>query len=137
MRFKGKQPIFNRKDTWDLKSTLSPVILAGLEKFKEVISGDIAFKGIPHSFYEEGLGDGGWANWMEALDKMIFAFSHLDGEVEYDKDLGLDREDFFETEQTPDQEKNWEEYLELRKELHAKVQEGLDLFGKHYTSLWW
>ena len=54
--------------------------------------------------------------WDEILDKMIFAFESL-----------------LEEENNP----NYEEDVYEFNKRYKKIQEGLELFGKWYLSLWW
>ena len=133
MRFKGRKPIFSDKDTWSLDCTLSPIIGAGLVKFKEVTERkDVA--GYPSAVdsYEE---------WVEILEKMIFAFTAKEPKIPsgiYDMvDLGTDEEGYTEHRiDIVDQEKH-DKYTKVENEYHTKVAEGLKLFGEHFRSLWW
>ena len=51
--------------------------------------------------------------WNDILDKMIFSFTEVL------------------------EDRMWKIPTEELKEYNTKVQEGLDLFGKHFRSLWW
>jgi hypothetical protein len=67
--------------------------------------------------YEQNLN-----KWVDILDKMIWSFSEIvndnPGEHKYFADDGkLDMAGML--------------------EYYKRIQEGLDLFGKHYQSLWW
>lgn len=169
MRMKGKKVIFDRMDTLNLETTLSPVIAAGLKKFKEVILEDNV-AGYPMSVLgedslishhsapalipdeEEGvkidpdydkMDDEGFVLWIEILDKMIYAFDAGEPELPTEKYLDMIISD------EPDESGNFPvefkilnqeiyDSVNLADKVHAdKVQEGLDLFAKHYKGLWW
>jgi hypothetical protein len=124
MRFKGKKPIFSRKDTWDLSHTLRPVILAGLEKYKEVITEEGSPKGVGHkylpdgkySFTEEELAEG-HRKFLEDLDIVISAFQQ---EPEFSETISVG------------------EYTKAYVRYYEKRQEGMKLFGEmFYENLWW
>lgn len=111
-------------DTYDLRSTLAIVIAASLKKFKKNKCGIPMFcfpqlEDYSPTEQEETIAKN---NWDAILDSMIFAFDELAQEKEENKiyDMNL----------SPEQTKK-----ELD-ELREKVQEGLDLFAKHYKSLW-
>jgi hypothetical protein len=150
MRFKGKKPIFNKKDTWDLTYVLSPVLAEGLKKFKEVISDPDCVAGCPSVFIEsadkynttdEEL-EIGIAKYHEALDKMIYAFSDEEPKIPDDaikiefEDIE-DKEGFSRVNITHPNQKSYDDYLQQEEEHNEKVKEGLELFGKHYNTLWW
>ncbi len=75
MRMKGKKPIFNYKDCWSLDNVLSDIIYAGLVKFKEELV-DHPFKGHPIDFCDEAgdSTDTSFQEWIDTIDKMIYAF---------------------------------------------------------------
>ena len=101
-----------RKDTFSLDRTLAPVIHAGLVKFSEVLKEKEStggFFGVPYEFYDEETETINPRDWFDTIDKMIYAFA----DYKYDFDL------------------------EYNKEHQEKISEGLVLFGKYYTSLWW
>lgn len=146
MRMRGKKPIFNRKDCWDLRSTLAPVIAEGLKKFhSEMVrlrEEDHPYRGAPtlvdcdisqlgaeehDKKFEESYDE-----WLDTIAKMIYAFEDeenspcpTDFEVEFDGAFKVN-----------DEEK-YNQFREAEKEHNAKVEEGLELFAKYYRSLWW
>lgn len=61
------------------------------------------------------LDDDDCKKWFDTLDKMIFAFTKIIEQNDGEETLSIDDEN---------------------KE-NEKIQEGLDLFGKHYRNLWW
>jgi len=156
MRLKGKQPIFNYRDTWSLDYTLSPIIAEGLKKFKEVIkTSDVA--GYPSSF---GLSEDtdqdnrdtlAFNSWLATIDKMIYAFEGEKNTPEMPNDMlywteeGSDVEIDFPKDSKPmiaynikhRDVKQYIVYTKAVEQHEAKVQEGLDLFAMHYKALWW
>jgi len=113
-------------DTWSMDSTLAPIIVPMLKQLKATKHG------IPMSVVPEGpewtdeYGNPNEAamevaikSWDEILDKMIFSFeSKMDDEWEskYFVNGKYDQEGHIAMEQ--------------------KIQEGFELFGKHFSSLW-
>ncbi|MGN0047966.1 MAG: hypothetical protein ACI37U_03575 [Bacteroides sp.] len=107
----------NREDeileaSWDLNSRLGSIISSRLQTFKEAstLSGatpwPFSFKQVDGQMVRT---DDGWERWAEVLDKMIWSFNeyaHLDECLE-----------------------------ELPEEYQKRLQEGLDLFAKHYRHL--
>lgn len=103
-------------DTWGLDDTLAHIILPALKQLK------VQQQGYPCGILPDPNGETESGNpcgncgcekqWAIILDKMIYSFDHIvDNRIlEYSR----------------------EEYNESQK----KVQEGLELFGKYYQSLW-
>ena len=146
MRFKGKEVIFGYRDTWFLGETFSPIILAGLKKYKEVIEDPECCAGCPGSFV---LGDcteldieEGVKKWHDVLDKMIFSFvEHTeplmpDGIIEFSESYLCDDGGVHSDLRIIDQE-GLDNYHKELKVYNDRVQEGLDLFAKHYNDLRW
>ena len=70
---KGKW-VASRRDVWDLDYTLSPIILAGLVKFKEIIINS-KYSGVPSPFIKgEDVTGEEVKEWHSVIDKMIYAF---------------------------------------------------------------
>lgn len=162
MRFKGKLPIFNYRDTFSLDSTLSPIILAGLIRFKEVLqerhSQDKCI-GVPHSVFDrlEILPEtsGGYSEkqldialeeWFNMLDKMIVGFS----EEPKLKDYGVEFEHNILDNSECDEERGWKrisidcltpdrlaEYRKDCQEHRQQALEGRKLFAEYFEDLWW
>jgi hypothetical protein len=149
---KGKWQ-FGYKDTYSLDDTLRPIIGAGLQKFYDVLKdrekNDKCF-GVPSSFAgyhseEEVSSD----SWFKALEDMIYAFTAEEPCME-DYNVSINME-FIELPEDhklhgkaksakftyiPDEEA-YNVYRAACVDHEAKVQYGLELFGKHYQQLWW
>lgn len=152
-------------DTWNLDSTLATIIYPALIQLKTMKHGipsefgDVG--GEDHNmqdsfdFYKESYNEAwkdGVARWDEIMDKMIWSFEQLikgyddqyhHGEMKYDwiktdKSIlnpltGKVEETFQMLDNNP--KEHW--YDSVGHKLHEdRVQEGLDLFGKYYRSLW-
>ena len=136
---KGKKPIFSYKDTWDLTVVLNPIIAEGLIKFRDTLEHSeknfIPCNLTPNApkgwegvhVYDEGDIDLK-QEWLDTLDKMIYAFKNEEPEYEGD---------FIPMTLTPTDESLWEKYLEDMNRHSERVKEGLHLFAKHYHDLWW
>lgn len=137
-------------DTWSMDSTLALIIVPMLEQLKA------SKHGTPMSMFEEEDGIDEWGNpgeeahkeaierWNAVIDHMIWSFKQLtidDGHkdfriVEGELDLTDHPEDKGK-DCTPlrwkvEPETNWNAYFAYEE----KIEEGLELFGKHYRSLW-
>jgi len=145
MRMKGKKPIFGYRDTFDLNSTLTPIIHAGLVKFREVItSSDHEFaRGVPGMVlsvhfpeYDSNgeLPDGSFEKWIEIIDKMIFAFdeSRVPDISEYNLLYECFDDDI--DEGNEDRHKKYDSDM---REWRIKVLEGRQLFTEYLDCLWW
>lgn len=152
MRLKGKKPIFNFEDTYSLDETLRPIIGEGLKKFKEVLekrdSEGLSF-GVPSEFCvhenDEKLEKAKKA-YFEVLDKMVYAFTveepEYTGGFYYGEDHGeeVEHEEFgvvYKFSMKPNDPVAHKQHTEDLKAHAQKCQEGLELFGKYYKSLWW
>lgn len=124
-------------DTWSMDNTLSLIIEPMLKQLKTTQNG-----------YPSGLEED---EWNTILDKMIFAFESLNsdwedqyhsGEIDFvsipiDADGNeVDRENavYYRMDKGPNDthvfdEEGWKKHDE-------KIQEGLELFGKYFRSLW-
>lgn len=115
-------------DTWNVDSTLSPVIHAILVEFvKDVPStASVDREDVPeelHSTYGEyNESDGGFSTqysheaWLYVLNEMIYAF-----DPEWDKKYGFGSDSY-----------TYANYNE-----HAKRQQkGYELFGKYFSRIW-
>ena len=101
-------------DTWSLDHTLALIILPALKQYKEDTNGHpCGLAPDPTQTRVDGCGNCGCEQkWNEILDKMIWSFE----QVVDDDIVGY----------TPEEYKKYNE----------RVQEGLELFGKHYRALW-
>lgn len=118
----------HKYDTWDVDSTLSPIIFAVLTEFaKEVPSTAMVDKAdVPeslHSTYGEySENDGGMSAafsheaWLYVLNEMIYAF-----DPEWDNKYGFGSDG----------------YTRASYEENAKRQQkGYELFGKYFSRIW-
>jgi len=147
-----KTPNFKYKDVISLDETLSPIILAGLKKFKEELLKD-SFGSFPSDMLERIGAENpidptieehaaAWDMWHEVLDKMIFAFDPSEEPSMDDYGFG------FEYESIPTREgfsrmnievTNQEEYDRFRQdedEWIEKCREGRMLLAEYFDSLW-
>lgn len=105
----------NKSDSWDIDTLIAPVVLSALKQYRErnlpcTPGGMFVELGID---YTDNPTDEqckyAHSKWNEILDKMIFAMEKIasdDNLWEFDEDIA------------------------------PKVQEGCELFGKWFTSLW-
>lgn len=138
MRFKGKKPIASYKDTWDLDMVLSPIIGAGLVKFRDVTTNPECVAGFPscitegnyeHSEEEEQIY---LAKWHAILDDMVYAFTAKEPEMP-DSCLDWGKKGILEV-------LDKEAYTIFKEEdkLHwERVTKGHEYFGKYFRNLWW
>lgn len=154
MELKGKKVIFSREDTLSLDYALSPIIVAGLKKFLEVLEeqkadSDNSSFGIPVSvlkgngpkFTEAELEDG-VDEWFTIIEKMIYAFEAEEPIMSENiammsiSDMANEDGNSPIVEEILDQGAYDEHYADVK--LHDdSVKEGLALFAKHYNNLWW
>lgn len=144
----------DRHDTYSMDYTLSLIILPMLIQLKATKSG------IPSNFVNESSTsnqecfefykddhaefEDGQKKWDEVLDKMIWSFQQL-VEIDFDSMYhhGKFQYDFKKTDdnsgmsQLVDNNPNGHWYDVEGHNLHnERIQEGLELFGKYYRSLW-
>ena len=161
MQIKKGKTLFSYKDTWNLNTQLSKVIVSGLLKFKEVINAEEGRKGVPASIscylveqgeisYEDGfsLSDEDWekayAYFDYVLDEMIFAFSDNEPDImAYDFKHNMIRDDVQDDspcvamtiECTNEEEST--RYNKDMVEYGERCEKGRELFAKFYDGLWW
>ncbi len=109
----------DRWDTWDMRSTLAPIIVPMLKQLKETKHGIPAAMIHGKNGDEEIPFEEAEKKWDEALDCMIWSF-----ETEM---MDNPDERFFK-----DGKYDHKGHQQWRK----RQQKGFDLFGKHYLSLW-
>lgn len=140
------------KDTFSLDMTLSPIIYAGLKKFHDVL--EQRYKedkciGIPMPYCsdpEAPLPDEEVKAWLDDIKKMMYAFENKEPDIGlYDFDLefvpvpgGVVKGNCsgpytIECDNLEEQAR----YYADCDEHERLVQEGLNLFSKMYSSLWW
>lgn len=132
---------FDDTECWNLNTTIAAFILPRLKVFKEQMN---AWPGVePYDTFEK---------WEDAIDKMIYSFDHIVYEDKYDderdKKYGINWNDIVVSRKNKDgnyELVKTENYLEevmnaahedKMKEIE-KIQEGLDLFAKNFSHLWW
>ena|SRR5690554_983868 len=143
--------IFKYEDVISLDETLSPIILAGLRKFKEELI-ESKYGSYPAEMFDligvEGYNptigedEDCWNKWLEILDRMIYAF---DPKVEPDMD---DYKFEFVWQEEPTENgsslvsidvDNQEEYNRYREDEESwveKCHEGRFLFAEYFHNLW-
>lgn len=143
-------------DTWNLDHTLSLLIYPTLIQLKEIkhgvpsefaeVGGEDWHSQQSFEFYAETSSecfDLGVARWNQTLDKMIWSFQQLciddydskyhHGEINIDW-VAIPGSNLSEM---VDRNPNEHWYDHVGHALHeARIQEGLDLFSKHFRSLW-
>ena len=140
---KGKW-IANRRDVWDLDYTLSPIIFAGLVKFKETITNS-QFSGVPSSFVKgPAITDEDVKEWHNTIDSMIYAFDkdNMPDIRDYNFKINLEHGEKKANGSTQiflncDNEKEKQRYYDALEEHNKKCEEGRVLFAKYYENLWY
>lgn len=112
---KLKSVDWENAECWDLSKVLSEVILLGLQKFK-------AMKrcGYPANFVT-GNEEKDVQAWEDTIDKMIWSFNEV-----YNDNMNQPLID----------DNDVDQYSVAIVEYFARLQEGLELFGKYYNDLW-
>jgi len=143
--------IFKYKDVISLDETLSPIILAGLKKFKEELI-ECKCGSYPAKMYElVGVGDMeptigqdemAWQMWLEVIDKMIYAFDqdeqpNMDF---YDFDFVMDsfptEEGFTRMSIDVTNQAEYDRFREDENDWYEKCKEGRMLLSEYFDSLW-
>lgn len=148
---------FGVKDTFSLDSTLSPIILSALKKFKEVITDPSRnhIVGVPNSIMREVFPDAGvygysdeqleegTRKWLEIIDKMIYSFDRRNEPniLMYNFKINLGYEvvdsDKVKSNTNINNEAEYQRYKNDETLYWKKVEEGHLLFGKYFHTLWW
>lgn len=153
-------------DTWNLDTTLAKIIYPALLQLKEtkhgipndfsVVGGEDYAEQDSFDFYKETYSesfDEVCNRWNDTLDKMIWAFQQLaEGDYSSQYHHGKMEVDWKETDKlypNPvtgkmektytliDKNPNEHWYDSIGHQLHEeRIQEGIELFGKYYRSLW-
>ena len=105
--------VIDVQDTWNLDRTLAPVLAESLRKFKEHNNG-----------YPDGLT---MDIWNQYLDQMIEAFDLIYNGEEITDSLIIETR------------KGWtsNDYRIAETTRWKRINEGLRLFAKYYSHLWW
>ena len=131
-------------DLWNLDHTLALIIHPALIRLRDSKSG------IPGQFVinEDGTErdhDDAYADWVAALDEMIFAFGEVvngnEGEEEFWSELPeLDFSEHEEDIGKTTRPLRWVSDGKLDEDGHntyrKRIDDGIELFAKHYLSLW-
>lgn len=144
MRYTGRKGWqASYEDTFDLDYSLSPIILTALVKFRKQM--DNEWFGVPSKVIDEcGYSIGETSEddlqicsdkWKEIIDKMIYAFDKSNEPDIEDYDFGYNFQDKGLVQ--PANQSEYDRYREDEKLHWERKDEGLELFGKFYTSLWW
>ena len=140
MRIHKGKPFFSYKDTYSLDDVLSTIILAGLVKFRDTLKErDINGKAYCVPIFDDNYEDVPQSDkWFEILDKIIFAFDDKNEPEVSSYKIGFkllsDKSEGFCSISNQD---GYDRYRKDVEDWNKKKQEGLDLFAKHYNSLWW
>jgi len=161
MRYTGKNGWkASYRDTWSLDMALSPIILAGLKKFKEVMDDPEKndWFGVPvglagsHSLGsleddDDSEHDKAFEEWQGIIDKMIYAFDpendpdrkeydykFIPGEHDGEKEEGSTCRRWH---KVPTNQVEWDRYLTDSREYEKRKQEGRELLGRYFSDLWW
>ena len=139
---KGKW-VASRRDVWDLDYTLSPIIFAGLVKFKETIIKS-KYSGVPSLFVKgEDVTDEEVKEWHNTIDKMIYAFDKDNMPYIQDYNFKINLEHGEKANGSTqiflncDNEEEKQRYYKDLEDHQKKCEEGRMLFAKYYENLWY
>lgn len=145
---KSKKPrrIDIKIHSWDHYSadhTIALIVYPLLVEFKKKAK---AWGGAPSCLINEKDGKNAqkiaFKKWLEIIDKIIFSFKEIANNLPGEKKAFKKNGKKYKTEKCENgthkivetgfdfDVNKWEEY-------NSKIQEGLELFGKYYTNLWW
>lgn len=116
----GWQRLFRGYDDtceWALDEYINPIVLHHLRHLRARMDDDECIVSIPGCFCEKTDLDTAVAEWITVLDIMIEGFDMMLIEGVPDVSIG-------------------EEYIKVMKDRREKIDRALELFGKHYQSLW-
>jgi len=130
-RIKKKKGIYTKfkdKETWDLGYTVAAFTLPRLKRYKKLnngVPGAVLFQVNEEKIHfnndEERLNNAK-EKWDAVLDRIIWSFEQIVNPTE-----------------EPELEKgeDWKDYR-MRYDVYSKkVQDGINLFAKHFQDLWW
>lgn len=143
-------------DTWNLNHTMAMLIYPALIQLKDAkhgvpsefaeVGGEDWHSQLSFDFYTETVDECfklGVCRWKETLDKMIWSFQQLCTDSYDDKYhhglIDIDWVDIPGSNLSEMVDKNPDEhwYDHVGYQLHEeRINEGLELFGKHFRSLW-
>src|SRR5690554_3141530 len=147
-----KTPNFKYKDVISLDETLSPIILAGLRKFKEEII-ESKYGSFPSGMFdlvgvEKGKeptleqDEAAWEMWLGTLDKIIYAFDPAEEpdmeeygfEFEWQSSQAENGNSLVSIDVTDKSE--YARYMADQEDWMEKCREGRMLLAEFYDSLW-
>lgn len=146
-------------DVWSMDSTLALIILPMLKQLKETKHGaPCSMRGFDQAsnssaqncfdFYEKGddiAFEYGQTEWSNIMDELIWTFEQLQPDYDWENQYTITKAELDLTDYPEDEGKDmipvrWKtegEYdWEGMKKHNNRIQEGLELFGKYFTSLW-
>jgi hypothetical protein len=134
----------DKYDTWSMDSTLALIIIPMLKQLQATKHGTpMAMFDDMDATMDPEANDRAIEKWDNTIRHMIWSFEQL---IEEEHDAFVIVEGKMDMKTYPEDEgKNctplrWEREYEVRWDAmaayHERIQEGLDLFGKHYRSLW-
>jgi len=139
---------FKYKDVISLDETLSPIILAGLTKFKEELVKS-KYGSYPAEMFDligvEGFNptdeedEACWNKWLGILDRMIYAFNPEEEPNTEEYEFEFVWQDVQETGQVSidvSDKVEYNRYREDEEEWIEKCREGRMLFSQFYENLW-
>ena len=150
MRIRRGKVVFGARDVYDF-STLSQLTHDWLVKFKEQSGG---LGGVPMAFLPEGYTgqsdddevhmSEGKAEWMKALDEMIFAFSDYEPDADFNfipveghgeaHEVGGNT--YYAWNMVADDLEKYKAYNEAIVQVSERKKKGRELFAEHFESLW-
>lgn len=128
---------FDDTECWDLFTTIAKFILPRFKEFKkQTIGTPTSFYPKNYSFDSTNINDNiekqAHEKHMAALDKMIRSFEWI---VDEDKKPSAI---FYRTKfAKDDSSKNRKTWIAMVKKDDKLIQEGLQLFAKHFQTIWW
>lgn len=145
MRIQRGKYLFNYKDCWSMDMTLSPIIHAGLVKFKEeLIKHPCA--GYPSDFHKgdsQEDSEEAYQEWLDTISKMIYTFDVsqepdiMDYDFKFDthwETLGNGNSELISIDPTDEDEYN--RYKEDTEKWYEDKKGGLKLFSEYFDHLW-
>lgn len=133
----------DKHDTWSLDNTLAMIILPALKQFKETFHSYpiLDFKeGEDYDSESEDIDSINEKRWNDVLDKMIWSFEQILDDNNDEQFYTVKGELNDDSELFKDGTINWKVKpvfdTEAYKKHNAKIQEGLELFGRYYRNLW-
>ena len=150
MYIKHGKPVFSYRDTFSMDMTLSPIIYAGVKKFRDVLlerNAEGKCLGVPSGLcdsYEDTDVDAALEKWIGILDKIIYSFDpYSQPDIEdykfdikwHNKGNTEDGNTIVETEIVNEGE--WRRYHKDLEEWEEACKEGRMLLMTHWNDMWW